>query len=71
MLLKLYAKNVCALHATPSDTLPLMGTWKYVCDEDMCYVELRLAGDPGIQLYGSPEDFSSNMPLCSIRKKVK
>ena len=62
-ILSLYAEKVCTWQTSGTDNAPTIGSWDYVCDEDMCYLELVLSTTGVIQLYGDSSSFRSNTPF--------
>ena len=67
-ILSLYSGKVCTWQ-TGTDNAPTIGSWDYICDEDMCYVELVLPTTGVIQLYGDSSSFGSNtlFPIAGCR----
>lgn len=62
-ILSLYAEKVCTWQTSVTDNAPTIGSWEYVCDEDMCYLEILLPTTGVIQLYGDSSSFRPDSPF--------
>ncbi|MFT3884082.1 MAG: hypothetical protein QM724_01240 [Flavobacteriales bacterium] len=55
--------RVCLVLDSLNDAAPVIGRWNYENTEDWTYLELEFPGHAGVQVTGSPEQFSTNIPF--------
>ncbi len=67
----MYAEKVCTWQTSGTDNTLTIGSWDYICDEDMCYVELVLPTTGVIQLYGDSSSFGIQHTLPDRRLPMK